>query len=410
MISDNNSPSNEHSSSDGSMRSALTASPEMELLLCTSRTILTERHADRIAYLADAGLDWGLLSQLAGQHKIVPLLHCHLLRAHRDILPADVARQLSQAHLLNVSTNLVLATAVPKLLALFEKNAIQAVPYKGLEIAMIAYGDLTLRHIGDVDIMTTSEDYPRASELLLSEGYEILADWGWERVFADPSGHIKIDVHRTITIQDLPIDIDLAHWRGRLSSFELRGNTIPRLPLNDLLIVMCIQVAKDGWVGRCELKKLCDIAELIRAHPNLDWRAAIKEAEQLGCRRILFLGLLLAHELLDAPLSEHILQKIRAERQLEYAGRHLVRGLAAAETTSEFSEEDQDRFASAIRERWRDRWRPRYHRFRRSLIPNELDHAFVHLPDWLHALYYLIRPLRLLRDTLFKSTGTKTKP
>lgn len=392
------------------LRNEFAALPEMELLLYASRTHVSETHTERIGRLLEASLDWSLLSQLAALHKVVPLLQRTLLANHRSALPKDVARQLSQAYLINVSTNLILAAAVPKLLAVFEENTIQAIPYKGLEIAIVAYGDLTLRHIGDVDIMTTTADYPRASELLLSEGYEILADWGWERVFADPSGRIKIDLHRTIATRDLPIDIDLAHWRDRLSSFEIRGNDIPSLSITDLLLVMCVQVAKDGWVGRCELKKICDISELIRSHPDLDWQAAIKEAEQLGCRRILFLGLLLAHDLLDALLPEEVLRMMRAEGQLEYLGRHLVRGIAAAGAEPELTTEDQNRFASAIRERWRDRMRPRYYYLKRSMVPNELDHAVVDLPDWLDGLYYLIRPFRLLWDALFKSPRTKTRP
>ena len=382
----------------------------MELLLCASRTHVSEQHNERIARLLEADLDWSQLCQLAARHKVVPLLHRTLLGSHANALPTEIARELSQAHLINVSTNLVLAATVPKLLAAFEENAIRAIPYKGLEIAIIAYGDLTLRHIGDVDIMTTSADYPRASELLLREGYEILADWGWERVFADPSGRIKIDVHRTIATQELPIAIDLSYWRGRLLSFQLKGNTIPSLSLNDLLLVMCVQVAKDGWVGRCELKKICDIAELIRSHPNLNWQAAIKEAEQVGCRRILFLGLLLAHDLLDAALPERVLRMIRAEGQMEYLSRHLVRGIAATGAESELTTEDQSRFPNAIRERWRDRMRPRYDAIKRSMVPNELDRAFVELPGWLDWLYYLIRPIRLLRDALRGTAGTKPRP
>jgi hypothetical protein len=393
----------------GERREELIARPEMELLICAARTHLTEQHAARIAELVGGSLDWSLLGQLAGRHKVVPLLCRNLLGTHRNAIPVPIAQSLSQAHFLNVSTNLSLATTVPKLLALFERESIQAIPYKGLDVAMIAYGDLTLRHIGDVDILTTRDDYPRASELLLAEGYRITADWGWERTLADPSGRIRVDLHRAISDRELPIPIDLDRWRARLQRLVVRGGVIPRLSLCDLLLVLCIQIAKDGWVGRCELKKICDIAELIRSHPDLDWQMAVEEAERMGCRRILFLGLLLAHEVLEAHLPQDLVRKIRAEPELDFAARHLCRGIARGDTDPDLASTDKDRFADAIRERWRDRILPRYYHLARSVRPNELDRAAVDLPQRLAFLYYLVRAVRLLRNAFLRATDKKRK-
>jgi hypothetical protein len=55
---------------------------------------------------------------------------------------------------------------------------------------------------------------------------------------------------------------------------------------------------------------ICDVAELLRAHPELDWEKIVDRAETLGCRRILWLGLFLAYDLLQAPLPMEILERV----------------------------------------------------------------------------------------------------
>ena len=52
---------------------------------------------------------------------------------------------------------------------------------------------------------------------------------------------------------------------------------------------------------------LCDIAELIRKHPDLDWDKVCHTAKSMGMTRNLSVGLWLAHSLLDAPIPQDVL-------------------------------------------------------------------------------------------------------
>src|SRR5207253_975904 len=79
----------------------------------------------------------------------------------------------------------------------------------------------------------------------------------------------------------------------------LAGRPWPAFAPARLLLILCVHGANHCWL---RLNWLCDVAELLRRNPALDWPALAAEAERWGCRRILTLGLLLAHDLLDAPL------------------------------------------------------------------------------------------------------------
>lgn len=84
------------------------------------------------------------------------------------------------------------------------------------------------------------------------------------------------------------------------------------LPLDYWLPILCVHGSRHCWE---RLGWICDIAELIRRH-DIDWDKTISFASSLGCRRMLFLGLFLASELMEIVLPQFVLQQIQAESQI----------------------------------------------------------------------------------------------
>ena len=60
----------------------------------------------------------------------------------------------------------------------------------------------------------------------------------------------------------------------------------------DLLILLCVHGSKHAWE---QLKWTCDVAELVRRRPTLDWSRILFQADEWGCRRIVLLGLGMAN-------------------------------------------------------------------------------------------------------------------
>jgi len=67
-------------------------------------------------------------------------------------------------------------------------------------------------------------------------------------------------------------------------------------------------------LGRLEkLIKVCDIAQVIQAYPELNWQGVIETANKLGGLRMLYFGLILARELVGATLPPEIELNVQAD-------------------------------------------------------------------------------------------------
>ena len=55
----------------------------------------------------------------------------------------------------------------------FEKAGIAAMPFKGVVLGASAYGDMTARTAGDLDVLIYYRDLLRATQILKDRGYEL---------------------------------------------------------------------------------------------------------------------------------------------------------------------------------------------------------------------------------------------
>ena len=156
----------------------------------------------------------------------------------------------------------------------------------------------------------------------------------------------------------------------------------------DLLLLLCLHGAEHGWD---RLNWVCDLTEFVRVHEGIAWGGLIDRVEALGCRRVLFLGLFLAHDLLGAPLPAEIEKTIRADSS--------VRSLAVRVHDRLFRQEDvptatlqSSLFNLRVTERLQDRIRYCLHA---AFHPSVVDWQALPLPRSLFFLYYGIHPLRV---------------
>ena len=78
--------------------------------------------------------------------------------------------------------------------------------------------------------------------------------------------------------------------------------------------MLCYHGLKNRWD---RLKYFADVAELLRTYPDLDWDTVYERARLMHSKRVLRLGLSLAHQLLDAPLPEAVALDARRDARVE---------------------------------------------------------------------------------------------
>jgi hypothetical protein len=370
---------------------------EDALLYACARTKVDRDTSERIQELLGQGIDWTYLTQRAIYHRVAPLVYQTLRQDFADRVRSPVIAEFQDISATVVRKNLFLLTRLVRLLEWLEAEGIEVIPYKGPALSVLAYGNFGLRQFGDLDILVRPDQFRNAVDLLLSRGFHLGSKQLWELTLVDAADGASVDIHQAITPPNFPVKFDFHALHGRLHGIPVAGRTIKTFSPEDMLIVLCVQLAKDAWgTNILRLSKICDIAELLRSHPDLDWAFVLEETQRLGCEYILSFGLSVSRELLDADVPALALRTL-PRRSFDILFDHIKDKLVNQNAPFHPGLLTSSRVHFMIRERWRDKFAPHLYYCKRAVLPNELDYAFVNLPGVLHPLYYLIRPVRLLQ-------------
>jgi Uncharacterised nucleotidyltransferase len=399
------------------LASSVATSPEIEILLGCASTRIESETADRIKALVQENIDWAKLTQMAQQHRLTPLLYSNLNAICPKAVPKPILNQLLVNFRTNTRRSLLLSAELVRLLNLFEAQGIPALPFKGPVLAASAYGNLSLRQFSDLDILVRSQDIEKAKALFLSEGYrmkieriEVTAEQEaafvrsqsihqFVREAAYPFIHdqkgVVTELHWGVMPQYFSFPIDSKALWENIALVSISSSKVPNLSPENTLLMLVGHGTKDCWT---QLARICDIAEFIRSHPQLNWTKLIESARIKGGQRMLFLGLMLARNLLGTSLPEEVWQKIQAEKEVELLARQVSERLFSPSNTS-FQDGSVTRFHLGTRERLMDK--VRY--FIKVLItPTTSDWLLLPLAEFPAFIYYLLRPIRLLREQASK--------
>ena len=317
-------------------------------------------------------LDWVRLLQLACTHGVLPCLYRSLLTTGPDIVPQDGLTALRHPFQANAQRNLFLAGTLLKLLRLLEAHGIAALPYKGPVLAALAYGNVALRQFGDLDLLVRPQDADRAKALLWAQGYRWLDGRTPTRFprllkvyeLISPDRHVLVELRWALTSATFFFPLDPAPLWTRLETVSLLETPVRSLAPEDLLLILCVHGAKHHWSW---LGWICDVAAVLQAVPQLDWARCMAQASQLGGRRILALGVRLAHDLLGTGLPTEISRWIQAEAAVPWlAAQVWARLFAAARPPHAW---DHPAFYLGLRERLRDRLPCYLYLVYRTLLP-----------------------------------------
>lgn len=328
---------------DTAFRSTL--SPEAEFVLLSARTQLQDTRLECWEKLllgrsqcaraktpdekkAGRALDWDLVLSLAASHRVLGLLGRHLsARGWRDV-PSAVVSQLQTYFQATVFHSAALQTELAEVSHHLESSGIPVVSFKGPTLALSAYGNAVVRPSADLDFLVSRRNVVRARETLRALGYAPEA----ELTPAQEQAHLRVDsvfnlsrpapaplqgilshdfateLHWAITSPCLPFDLDFEAIAPRLTTIQLPGvapekAAVRALSPEDLLLILCVHGAKHLWE---RLIWLCDIAELVAKTPNLNWALLMLQAKKRGVLRMTVLGLVLARDVLGAPLPPEV--------------------------------------------------------------------------------------------------------
>jgi hypothetical protein len=373
--------------------------PEVELFLCCARVRVDEAIVARLRQLLEGALDWEYIARFAESHGLIPLLYHHLHAHAPEKVPPDVYATLRDQFRRISALNVYLSGELRRLLKLFSAHEIDAIPYKGPALAAHAYGNIALRHFGDLDIIVRQRDVTRVMRLLLAEGYALhpplngvqqalMLRTQCNLPFTRDAHRLIVEIHWRVSARLFSAPLDEASlWKNsRSDTFE--GMQIKTLAPEDLLLALSVHGAKHLWE---RLSWIADIARLVEVNRDLKWAGLLEHARRTGTERMLLLGLYVAHDLLGANLPEHVRKRFESDAE--------IAGLAEQIYSRLFAEGNDAGGMSGyfiFQFKARRRLRDKFNYCRYVVSPTEEDLTLVRLPASLSFLYYLLRPLRML--------------
>jgi hypothetical protein len=338
-------------------------------------------------------------------------------------IPPDVQNHLRAEYHRNVLQSLANAVELIGLLEALDREGIPAMPFKGVVLGASVYGDLTTRPAGDLDVLIHHRDLARATAILLERDFELKTPIRADGTRPDPRGYeyhferkrdgMTIELRWRLELTEPwfkfrhNLGLDWVWPRRRIT--RLAGAEVPDLEPEITLLVLCMHGSKHAW---SRLIWICDVAQLLASFPRLDWKEVTREANRVGLSRTLVLGVLLAHRVTGTIVPQAVLQCFESEATPCSLAQHIQENLFEAPDSPPMGRVAygiqllgrHDRFRlllsqEVLRLSMNSWWKCSASlSWQEILRPNEKDRAAVHLPPSLDFLYYLVRPVRLLRQ------------
>jgi hypothetical protein len=367
--------------------------PENELILCCAR-----REVDaELRRLLKKAINWDYVFATAQAHGLLPLLHKHLTSVAGDLVPGHFLSRLKRESVANSQNVLHLIGKQLRVYKLFKENDFPVALFKGPLLAQMAYGEISLRQAGDIDLLIERRHFDRARSLLESLGYEMFPRLTPAQLGSHLNNHCEIqfmrdewftvvDLHWELAPRSFVFKVKAEEVMSRLQPVSLAGTTVETFSDEDLVLYQAMHGAKHLWR---RLEWISSLAESIRSSP-LNWDTVVERAASARAARMLGLGLRLVGNFSDVRIPAHVLGAVDGDRAMQQMARSIRTQLFTTYGAAESTETNL--YNLRVMDRKRDAL---LSALRAIFVPTLPDWQALALPAPLHSLYYAYRPLRL---------------
>jgi hypothetical protein len=393
---------------------------EHELLFCIARRDLDEEQRATLRRLPAQVADWDYLFAAANYHGLAPLLHKHLHSVAADLTPVNILSSLKLQSVANSQNVLHLLGKQLKLYRLLKENGIAAAILKGSVLSQMAYGDISLRQAGDIDVLISRRDFERTRRVLESLGYQMTPSLTGAQLASHLASHCEIqfvrddwftvvDLHWALAPKSFTFNLEIDELLARLQTVEVGGAQIETLATEDLVVYLSMHGAKHLWRA---VEWISSLGELIRSAESISWDAVVERAARAHATRMLGLALRLVERVSGRGIVSHagdvereVLAAVDKEESLKRMADDVLSQLFAVSGPADSTETNL--YNLRIMDRKRDAL---VSALRAVFVPTFTDWHAVNLPPSLHSLYYAYRPLRLSKaytTTLWRKLSSR---
>jgi hypothetical protein len=290
---------------------------EQHILCLAARTTLDRETELQLCALLERGCDWERLWAQAHLHDVAPLVTSTLRTVReRAPVPADWLARGERRLVATLVRNRALRDELLAVVGALRDRGVESICVKGVVLAETVYGSLALRPASDLDLLVRPVDLPAARPVLRERGYghrEQLLYAEAHHPYHDPQyfrpiagTEVCLELHRALW-HPRYFAWDEAIWERACTTRVGDGAVVGVLSPEDTLLHLAIHRTRSPL----RLRLVSDVAELLRAHPELDWDQLVSRAEAAGARTAVFAALVVARDLLDARAPSDVLARLR---------------------------------------------------------------------------------------------------
>ena len=283
-----------------------------QMLLCLTRLDFDD-HWQADALRLALSVDWNQVLSTAILHQVTPLVYRNL-QACPDLAasaPDEVVTRFRQALVLNMQKKTELGEALRRSLEFFGGMGIDLLLIKGTSLDVRLYGDSWLTVSQDLDLVVLSQ-----WEDLSEDARQWIRDGNASKPLID----VQCESHADLVMNGL-LPLDFKAMVGRASPRQVDGHRGMLMCPEDELLCACIQSFRKRYF---RLKSLCELAEFVKQHPDLDWSFFARNALEERCAGIAYVALTAASLSIGCDLPGDLRRILRVSRLRSAALRFLI--------------------------------------------------------------------------------------
>ncbi len=296
---------------------------ETQFILLCSRLTLEKKAEAKIKELAARGLDWQAILSKSIKEKVLPLVFFNIckLSLTREI-PEEILSEFNRINYGNIGQNILLYDELKNLLRWFNQAQIDVIVLKGIDYIERLYDkNISLRAVGDIDLLVKDHDLLAVKNLLLAAGYVQKRGW-FEQPhidfhhlvpFQNSKNNVMLEVHWTISMYEQIFKIDMTEVWQRAQSHKLGAMKMLSLSPEDMIFHQCLHLFMVHQ-GILNLKNLCDLAEIIKRFMTvIDWELIFELCEQSEINDLIYSGLYCVNELFQLQIPPFVLMQLQRQ-------------------------------------------------------------------------------------------------
>lgn len=297
------------------MISALrTPAPAMPVLT-TLLNVVSPVHG---AVTLPTSFDSASFYDIASRHFLCALVSSRLGAAAKE-LPVSIQAKLTRDQHISAANTLFYEAGLKEVTEIFRDSGIPLVPYKGIPLARLLYGDASLRPTGDIDVMVRPEALESARELLERNGWIFQRAWEIHHNFAKEiwGKRVVLEVHWVSQRKGeyhLPPERFWAEIRETSEGWEFS----PEMTL----LIITLHCARHSFMP---YRQVVDIAHAVSLWSDtLDWQRFMEMAMEADALHIVAIVLAIVERDLGVILPKHpLLQRLARSRRVRLALRYM---------------------------------------------------------------------------------------